>query len=217
MTSSQRVAYRYLQGGSCPLRSRLYGGMPGGGGYSSNKEYEIGAQRIAEAAHCVLGSLGKGLADTERHSLWSIETGHLNEEMGIIEKCIKEYSRPLYLRSLNDPEGYGYYPQYIEEAKEWTSKMVASIRKASPSLASKAKKMMGELNRIEDIPEPVKEAARLTYILLIDLAAAMMKSVKNWDRTQMIGPNAFDDSRLRQSAQRLKSALSKLLSSYENF
>lgn len=77
--------------------------------------------------------------------------------------------------------------------------------------------MMGELNRIDDIPEPVREAARLTYVLLIDLAAAMMKSVKNWDKTQMIGPNAFDDSRLRQSAQRLKSALSKLLSSYESY
>ena len=36
-----------------------YGGIPDGGGYESNTEYEIGAQRIAEAAHCILGSLGK--------------------------------------------------------------------------------------------------------------------------------------------------------------
>ena len=77
--------------------------------------------------------------------------------------------------------------------------------------------MMGELNRIEDIPEPVRESARLTYVLLIELADAMMKSVKDWNKTQEINPNAYDDSRLRQSAQRLRGSLSKLVGSYPGY
>ena len=57
----------YLSEGSCPIRGGHYGGIPGGGGYRPYKEYDVGAQRMAEAAHCILGSIAKILPHYDQY------------------------------------------------------------------------------------------------------------------------------------------------------
>ena len=59
MTRLQQI----LEASTCPLNTQVYGGLPAGGNYRSSTEYEIGAQRIAEAIHCILGSLHKAVKD----------------------------------------------------------------------------------------------------------------------------------------------------------
>ena len=47
------------EGIGCPIRGAIYGGIPSGGDFLATTEYEVAASNIAEAAHCILGSLGK--------------------------------------------------------------------------------------------------------------------------------------------------------------
>ena len=93
-----------VAGGSCPIRSRLYGGILGGGGFGTSTEWEVGAQRAAEAAHCILGSLGKWTYGGDPHwdKMLRIEREHILEEMDIIEYVLKEYAKPLYVDRIND-------------------------------------------------------------------------------------------------------------------
>jgi len=62
-----------------------FGGIPSGGGYGSNTEYEIGAQRLAEAVHCVLGAV------------MNEDDYHIKDECGLTNKILKEYSKPIYI------------------------------------------------------------------------------------------------------------------------
>lgn len=145
----------------CPLQTKTYGGLPEVGGYGSSTEYEVGAQRIAEAAHCILGSLGKLLTrSTWEHGL-HYEAGHIVEEMDIINKSAKEYSRSLYRDRL--------LPSYQ------ASRSVDSIRKASQNLVKVAEKNLSALGR-EDLPLPVFHVADNAYRLVISLATAMEKA-----------------------------------------
>jgi len=203
---------RMRAGRSCPVRSQLYGGIPGGGGYTNTSEYEIGARDIAEAAHCILGSLGKAMLQEGESPegvvhRWRIETGHFQEEMGIIEKSLKEYRRPIYLNQLNDLRGRSR--DFGEpQAQAWRKRSIDNIREASPLLRDTAKEMLGELDGVE-MEGYARTAAIHAYMVLISLAEAMLRSVK----TKKLGPSAFDNPKLIENVSLLRKAISELPSS----
>ena len=159
----------------CPVKDLLYGGVPEVGGYNSFTEYEIGAQRIAEAIHCILGSLGKSM----NSPAW-VEKDHVEEEIGLVVKFQKEYRKSLYVgRLFNDRKDNPYVRKSVE-----------SIRKNSPKLISLAKQYRRQLSK--DMPEVVREVAEACYTLLIRLAEAMLKSVKGFPEKDVT--NGIDDS-----------------------
>jgi hypothetical protein len=165
---------------SCPIRSQLYGGMPSGGGYGSDTEFEIGAQRIAEAAHCILGSLGKRVAGRPGwDDVFHAEKGHIDEENGIIQKCAKEYSRDLYTRRLSDPtrDVKSKYKQFRIESADAT---VRSIRDASPRLRKMANSELRRWKEERGVPRTIFDLGKYSYLVLISLADAMMRSVEDY-------------------------------------
>jgi hypothetical protein len=158
-----------------------YGGLPDAGGYSCNKEYEIGAQKIGEALHCILGSLKKiknGASD------WP----HIEEETGIINKALQEYSKDIYLRQL-------------ECRDEYTQMMLSSIKKASPALIKQAKNMKDNLPK--DMPE-LYAAASSVY----DVAAALGKAMAESVKTGVVTESAFKDEKLKLSVRNMENQLS---------
>jgi hypothetical protein len=73
----------------CPVQTRSNGGLPSGGSFTAFTEYEIGASRIAEAAHCILGSWGEYWSgDT---LVADFEPNHVIEEFHLITKFASEY------------------------------------------------------------------------------------------------------------------------------
>lgn len=184
---------------SCPLRSEMYGGMPSGGGYSSATEYEIGAQRAAEAAHCLLGSLGSIGKDADWDTMLRYERDHIEEELGIITDALREYSRDLYSERMSDVSMYR--ADYQADAWNYVERSVVNIRKASPKLSARAKEKMRHVGRDETIPIPIRYAALATYLVLIDLARAMEHSVENWPEPIT---NAFQDPQLKTSVRELE-------------
>jgi hypothetical protein len=190
----------------CPLRSKMYGGLPGGGGYVANTEFEIGAQRFAEAAHCILGSLGKHMIFRTRkpdwHEAWEgarDSAGHLKEEIGIIEYVMDEYSRPVYVRQIMSPTpgSEGYVEASIE-----------SIRKASPKLRAKAKQMKAELEGQEDVPQEVLDVALATYDAVIELTEAMEIAVRKYPDRVL---NPFGFGALGAAVKNIRAALNRLM------
>lgn len=163
--------------------SQQYGGIPGGGGYGSATEYEIGAQRIAEAAHCILGSCGK--------SHLGIETGHIKEEIRIIEDAIEEYSRPIYL----SPENFRLDTKYAQK----TLKNLVTVSKRLKQLAISNKKKIG------DVEPERKDIAEKSYDVLIALADAMMKTQLPYGTLI----NQFDNPKLVAAVKRLRNTVNK--------
>lgn len=179
---------------SCPLMTKAYGGLPSGGGYGSDTEYEVGAQRIADAAHCILGSLGKLVGS--RASLEKAihyEEAHIVEEMDIINKSAKEYSRSLYSDRL--------LPSYQ------SNRSVDSIRKASKNLVEVSEKNLSALGR-EELPGPVLRVADNAYRLVISLATAMEQSVSRYPEKV---ENAFRNSDFNYRRVLLSASVDKLL------
>jgi len=185
------AAYRKLDE-SCPLRTKAYGGLPTSGGFSSNTEYEIGAQRIAEAVHCILGSLGKMFYS----DLWT-ERGHIEEEMGIIEHCVKEYSRDLYVDQLNNPYSAAHQP-YVDDT-------VASIKKKAPKLKLIAQQMKKLVDRSDVTPE-VLEVADQCYDFIVVLCDKLLDSVSG-----DIFTNAFKNSTVISAMRKLSRAVNTLV------
>lgn len=75
------------------ILDRPYGGFPSGGGFNAYMEYEIGAQRIAEACHCIIGSCSR----LHTSDYLTGETMHMEEEINIIKRVLDEYSKPIYI------------------------------------------------------------------------------------------------------------------------
>lgn len=97
--------------GENPL-NHAYGGIRPGGGYKSNTEYEIGFQLIAEATHCILGSLVK-IQNSRLGMQWAdVETEHITEEMSLILRYQEEYSQSMY----NSPRLFS--GEYAEKSKD---------------------------------------------------------------------------------------------------
>jgi hypothetical protein len=168
---------------SCPIRTDLYGGLPSTGGFSRTREYGIGLAEAFEAAHCLLGSLGKNLGENRDDWLYmlDVEEGHLREELGIIQKVMKEYARPVYRKQMTDFSQYK--PEWQEKVREASNRQVEEIREAAPRLISLAKsKARSVLDNAKEHEVPVEwlNAAGAIYLFVIDLAEASLKAVADW-------------------------------------
>lgn len=86
--------------------SKRYGGLPSNGNFDIKTEYQVGMARMAEASHCILESIRKASkaleGDEMRNMRFRIEVEHIGEEIGIIKRCLDEYSRNLYVEMFND-------------------------------------------------------------------------------------------------------------------
>tara|TARA_Y100000296_G_scaffold82729_1_gene112345 strand:+ start:294 stop:983 length:690 start_codon:yes stop_codon:yes gene_type:complete len=210
------------EGIGCPIRGGNYGGIPSGGDFLATTEYEVAASNIAEAAHCILGSLGKrigALAGDMDKSEWQGmvygEKEHLTEEIGIIVKALKEYQRDVYTRQINDIEQYK--PQFQDRMRKTNDKMVADIREKAPKLIDNAEEKLARLNKVEDdepdFPQQVMAVGRLSYQLLISLSESLLKSVENWEETKQIQPelNAYKNKELQTLGFRLNGAIKTMI------
>jgi len=177
---------------ACPIATQVFGGLPESGGYGSNTEYEIGAQSFAEAAHCILGSLGRALGDNGLR----MELGHISEEMYLIRKAVTTYSRDIYTTRL-----WEKYPYYKE-------KSVENIRQASKKLRVLAERKKSE---VETKEEPIRSIAIATYDAVIMLTITMLESIKDYPNMT----NAFQNESLKQSVEKLGQMVDKIVPRYE--
>jgi len=148
----------------CPLETSMFGEIPAGGGYNSHTEYEIGAQRMAEAAHCILGSLSR-FTSRDNKPLW-VELGHIKEEMNLIESHMVEYGRYLYIDRLKEK---------VRENNKYGIQSVQSILKNSPNLKKRARDARTRLSK--KLPKAVYDVAFASYNFIISLAEHMYDSV----------------------------------------
>jgi hypothetical protein len=116
------------------ILEEAYGGFPSGGYFKSFKEYELGAQRIGEAAHCIIGSCS-------RIHQGGYEQGgimHMEEEIGIIRGALEEYQHPIYIL------------QYIEDHQDNISdfylRSIKSLEENGNKLYALTKSKQAEFN-----------------------------------------------------------------------
>ncbi len=159
MDATRQAIRRMLTEATVPDHCALgtiYGGLPEGGWFQAYTEYEIGLQRVAEAVHCILGSLGS--AAYAKASPLRIEVGHINEEMGIILHVNQEYVRDVYREHL--------------EVSKYKDESLESMSSAATRLRERAAKMKGRL-QVED---PLYQAAAdACYDVVIRLCEATLK------------------------------------------
>ena len=201
----------------CPIRGAYYGGIPAGGGFQAHKEYTVAAQQYFEAAHCILGSLGKRIGaegETEWHSMVSGERAHLTEEIGIMLKVVNEYHKELYVRQLNDISQYK--EEYQDEVREFNEGAIVDIRKKSPKLIALAQDRLSMLENViknePEFPHSVYQVGRLTYESIIVAAEALLVSVEDWDQTKRIEPhkNAWAQRNVRGMTEKLNGAIQSM-------
>lgn len=183
--------------------------MPTGGGYGSGTEYEIGAQRIAEAAHCILGSLGRKHTGSGATTDWTeedwesvrrVERGHILEEIDIINRCMKEYSRDLYVERIVER---GPQDQYV-------ARSIKSIKDNSPKLKELAGQEFNQLvKHKDDIPRDIISVAAYCYGVIESLAKAMLLSVYKWPNMET-SLNAFNDRELKERVDILNNNIKKI-------
>ena len=167
----------------------MYGEMSTGGGFGAHTEYEIAAQNMAEAAHCILGSLAKLNSSTP---FW-VEKGHIEEEMGIIEKAMNEYLRDVYLGRVFRPDA--------------AKKTIKSVKKAAPKLEKAA---MSARRRIsKDLPKEVQELAKYAYDFLMLLARKLLDSINEIEKGNMV--NAYRNTVLKASVKNLRKMVDKFM------
>ena len=201
----------------CPIRGAYYGGIPAGGGFQAHKEYTVAAQQYFEAAHCILGSLGKRVGaegKTEWHSMVSGEREHLTEEIGIMLKVVNEYDKELYVRQLNDVSQYR--EEYHDEIREYNEGAIADIRKKSPKLIALAQDRLSMLEGVikgePEFPQSVYQVGRLTYESIIVAAEALLVSAEDWDQTKRIEPhkNAWSQPDVKGMTEKLNGAIQSM-------
>jgi hypothetical protein len=178
LASVEAVASRYMEAGSCPVRSLAYGGLPSGGGFNPIKEFGVGLSNAFEAAHCALGSLGRS---RDRDTV----SGHLIEEMGIIRDILKEYSKPIYRDQLSLDYLSRYKEEYRERAEQDIQRQVEDILDAGPRLSALASKLGKQFTKSlekEGYPPPWADLSAATYHFVEALADAAVKSVKDWPK-----------------------------------
>ena len=206
------------EGIQCPIRGAWYGGMPAGGGFSSHKEYTVGAQRYGEAAHCILGSLGRRVGahgESEWHSMVAGEKEHLLEEIGIMQRSISTYSDDLYIKQFNDLSQYR--EEYREETEEYNEGAIVNIKKMAPKLEAKATSALKQLISVKEsepeFPESVYKVGLYTYQCLGLFAKAMLKSVEGWDENKQLDPrlNAFKDTKVATRTGLLEQAINDMI------
>ncbi len=184
--------YQQIKESSCPFQTDMYGGIPTGGGYGSYTEYEIGAQRISEACHCILGSLGKIIRSDDYEQSKDREKGHIKEEFNIIEGDQKEYSMDLYLQDT-------YFGN-----KKYAQDSITSIIKASKDLLKIIPKRK---KNIKHYTIEISLVAESCYDVLTAIANAMLESMYYYPDSKI---NAFGDVNLRAEIRKLKNNIRKM-------
>ena len=201
----------------CPIRGAYYGGIPASGGFDGHKEYTVAAQQYFEAAHCILGSLGRRIGsdgETEWHSMVSGEREHLSEEIGIMLKVVNEYHKEIYVQQLNDVAQYK--EEYQDKIREYNEAAIADIRKKSPALIALAQDRLSMLENVTknepEFPQSVYQVGRLTYESIIVAAKALLASTEDWDQTNRIEPhkNAWAQSNVRSMTEKLNRAIQNM-------
>ena len=110
-----------------------YGGIPPGGGFGYNTEYEVGLQTILEAAHCILGSIDRSLGKST--SITSTEAEHIAQEIYIIKKTLLEYGKPLYLNL---------------QRNEFSQNIISNLINVSQKISPSVKKYMNSFSNLKD-------------------------------------------------------------------
>jgi len=211
--SASRVAHRWLrQAAKCPIRTEHYGGLPANGGLKNIMEFGVGLGNAFEAAHCILGSLGRhlGPGSDDWRSMVQTEAGHLREEAGIIADILSEYSRPVYRRDMMEFDQYK--PEYREKARDRARRQVEDIQQQCPKLEALAASKASEFDNIikaEDPrpPDPWAESVAWTYHLVIKLCRAAVKAVENWP--DELG-DPYSDPKVRRALSSLQRQLDAL-------
>jgi hypothetical protein len=147
-----------------------YGGFPSGGYYGSSMEYEIGAQRIGEAAHCIIGSCSS-ISNNDRGTVMG-EIRHMEEEIGIIKRSLEIYGQPLYIGQFLQPDRWE--PNEYNE-KIYPTIALQSIEKSSQKLSALADQQMNAFTEHND--PNIFNIVKSTIELIQLLAKSMAKSV----------------------------------------
>jgi hypothetical protein len=184
------MKFREFLSEACPLRQHPYGKIKTCGGYRHYTEYEIGAGRMAEAAHCVLGSLVRSVGADGEVDLTQGELAHIDEELGIIKRVQREYSQELYK------------PGRVWSGSKYKDESAASIEKTSRELLKTVPALRKSVSR--GYPREFRDAADAAYNLIYVLAKEMIASLGDEDK------NAFGSSQLARTVNDLEHAAKKL-------
>lgn len=197
MTSFEEQVERLYEASQCVL-DQLYGGMPEVGWFGAYTEYEVGAQRIAEAAHCILGSATKVYRDQQNGDIqygFNRERGHFNEEMGIIDKSLDEYSKSLYNERV-----------FLQSEYRYDS--IESMKRTAPKLRRRAQQQREKLLAEEHKFHPhLWDIAYWSYRTIESLTDAIERSVTG--ATENPVRNAFRHMGLHAAAKQLRDAIAK--------
>jgi hypothetical protein len=182
---------------NCPLRT-MYGSIESGAGYQHFTEYEIGAQRIGEAIHCILGSIGSVAKNSKENIVdknWlSIEKGHIYEELDIIKNSMEEYKKHLYIGE-----------DHFSSDNKNVIKSIESMKKASEYLLKNVKNLKRNIDKAH--PKELIEVAEKCYIVLEKLAIAILESIRDFPDMFI---NAFNDTDLKLYISSLEDSIDKL-------
>jgi len=195
MNRSQEILDLF-EAASCPLSSMAYGGLPSGGGYSDYTEYEVGARIMAEALHCVLGSLERAMSTGSKDFLAAFEYGerqHIEEEIEIIENTLSNYSHPKYIERLF--QGNPHEKESVE-----------SIKNTSYKLGKITKDLSKKLDK--DMDKAVYGLAYETYRTAYELARQMLESIKDWPDSTT---NAFKSTLLKVRVKTMRYRFNDLI------
>ena len=202
----------------CPIRGSAYGGIPSSGNFKGHKEYTVAAQRYFEAAHCILGSLGRRIGaegETEWHSMARGEKEHLLEEIRIMLSVVNEYSKELYVQQINDLDIYK--EKWKPVVAQTHEDMVSDIREKGSELISLAQENAGNLDLVKskepEFPDSVYDVGMLTYRAIETVASNLIDSVRDWEKSKKIKQkdNAWAQPSTRQITSQLNSAIQQML------
>ena len=218
MSMLRKYIRQILLEASCPIRGAHYGGIPSTGNFLTHKEYTVAAANYFEAAHCILGSLGRRIGapgQTEWHSMVTGEKGHLLEEIGIMMKTVREYKKEIYVRQVNDISDYK--AEYQEQVAKTNQDMINDIREKSPALISLAEqnaKMLDDVKLDEpEFPDSVYKVGKLTYKAIQVVAQNLLDSTRFWDEDKTIPPadNAWAQQSTLTITSQLEDAIQEMI------
>jgi len=191
-----------------PLRTESYGGLPSDGDFERIMEYGVALANVCEAAHCILGSLGRGLGPSRNDwgQMRRTEQGHLEEEAGIIVKASEEYTRNVYVRDMLDFEQYKVEAR--DRVRDNANRQVADIQKQAPVLRELARRKEEELVEHEaGVPADVMTAALATYRLVGVLCETAISAVSDYPKALT---HPFSDLSYKLAARKLERSVSAL-------
>lgn len=196
---NERMEREFMEGINSFYDLGTYGGMPSNGGFvEANNEYEVGISRMAEALHCILGSIRKASTyDSWKRGI-DVEVGHIREEMDIINRVMKEYSRSLYIK---DREYGGVWREGRRSIKY--------MEKQAEELALKAARKKQQTLRLKDMSPPLKKLAIQTYETIRILAIRVKRNVEG--RYNRPAENVFNDKQLIEEVKELNRIVDEVL------